>query len=394
MALYEGLSAEKLAVVLDIGARYTKFGFVGEFSPRCIIPTEIYCTRTEKIRKVFDYENDQDLYALLVAFIHKLYFRHVLVSPKDRHVVVVESLLCPTQFRDTLASVFYRHYEVASILFVPSQLVTLCALGVRSALVVDVGFTEAQVIPVFEGVPILNAWEAQPLAGHAIEKRIRENLDKVYMDLMNAGGDTVPPEGATDIINLSESVIEDIKVRGCFVTTRKRGERLSEGVLTPEPPVLEYRLGGDKMIKVPGWVRESSCEVMFEKDNEEASLPNLILDSILKCPIDTRKGLAENIVLVGGTVMAPGFKARLMEELKAHLRSPVYENRLAITAFKFHTPPAKDNYTCWLGGAIFGATDMIQMRGLSRENYLSLKTVPDWSNLATNILSLTRLSIS
>ncbi|KAF6212667.1 hypothetical protein GE061_013193 [Apolygus lucorum] len=53
--------------LLDIGARYTKFGFIGEFSPRCIIPTEIYCTRTEKIRKIFDYENDQDLYALLVA---------------------------------------------------------------------------------------------------------------------------------------------------------------------------------------------------------------------------------------------------------------------------------------------------------------------------------------
>ncbi|KAF6212673.1 hypothetical protein GE061_013199, partial [Apolygus lucorum] len=44
--------------------------------------------------------------------------------------------------------------------------------------------------------------------------------------------------------------------------------------------------------------------------------------------------------------------------------------------------------------AIFGATDMIQMRGLTRDNYLSLQTVPDWSNLATNILSLTRLSIS
>lgn len=29
---------------------------------------------------------------------------------------------------------------------------------------------------------------------------------------------------------------------------------------------------------------------------------------VLQCPIDTRKQLAENIVLVGGTVMTPGFK--------------------------------------------------------------------------------------
>jgi actin-related protein 10 len=41
-----------------------------------------------------------------------IYFRHLLVSPKDRRLVVVESLLCPTLFRETLAKVFFRHFEV------------------------------------------------------------------------------------------------------------------------------------------------------------------------------------------------------------------------------------------------------------------------------------------
>jgi actin-related protein 10 len=41
-----------------------------------------------------------------------VYFRHLLVSPKDRRVVIVESLLCPTVFRETLAKVFFRHFEV------------------------------------------------------------------------------------------------------------------------------------------------------------------------------------------------------------------------------------------------------------------------------------------
>ena len=39
-------------------------------------------------------------------------FRHLLMCPKDKRVVVVESLLCPTDFRECLARVLFRHFEV------------------------------------------------------------------------------------------------------------------------------------------------------------------------------------------------------------------------------------------------------------------------------------------
>lgn len=41
-------------------------------------------------------------------------YRHVLVNPKERKVVVVESLLTPTLFRETLAKVLFTHYEVST----------------------------------------------------------------------------------------------------------------------------------------------------------------------------------------------------------------------------------------------------------------------------------------
>lgn len=63
-----------------------------------------------------------------------------------------------------------------------------------------------------------------------------------------------------------------------------------------------------------------------------------------------RKVLAENILVVGGGVMVPGFKARLREELYEHLKMDKYKNKLHIDKFKFHSPPSKDNYTAWLGG--------------------------------------------
>ena len=63
-----------------------------------------------------------------------------------------------------------------------------------------------------------------------------------------------------------------------------------------------------------------------------------------------RKPLAENILVIGGTAMAPGFKARLLDELKHLVQQPKYESRLAVKIFKFHKPPAKENYVAWLGG--------------------------------------------
>lgn len=60
--------------------------------------------------------------------------------------------------------------QVSSILFVPSHLVSLCTLGVNTALILDVGHVEAVLIPVFEGVPVLHAWQAQPRAAQAVER--------------------------------------------------------------------------------------------------------------------------------------------------------------------------------------------------------------------------------
>ncbi|XP_021913743.1 actin-related protein 10 isoform X2 [Zootermopsis nevadensis] len=375
MPLYEGIGlTEKQAVVIDIGAAYTKFGFAGESGPRCIIQTEVKCPETKQVKKVLHYSSKEDLYDLLVEFIHNLYFRHLLVSPKDRRVVIVESLLCPTLFRETLAKVLFRHFEVSSVLFVPSHLVSLCTLGVNTAVILDVGYIEAVLIPVFEGVPVLHAWQAQPRAAEAVES----SLKALLLSHNN------------DKEDFPESAIEDIKVRTCFVTSLERALQLET---VEPPPDVVYREGGTKIFNIPGKVREAVYEVLFEQDNDQISISTMILDAIIKCPIDMRKPLAENILVMGGTAMAPGFKARLLGELKYLLQQPKYSSRLALKTFKFHKPPAKENYVAWLGGAIFGGTDMISTRSLTKEAYLKHNNVPDWADLSYNCREEDKISL-
>ena len=56
-----------------------------------------------------------------------------------------------------------------------------------------------------------------------------------------------------------------------------------------------------------------------------------------------RKPLAENVIVVGGTAMAPGFKSRLLTELRGLVKDNFYKNKLFISNFKMHVPLIKEN---------------------------------------------------
>lgn len=363
---YEGVRyiSDKQVIIFDIGSAYTKYGYANEATPRGIIRTEVKCSETKRVRRIYDYNSTDDLYQLLVEFLHALFFRHVVVSPKEVKVVVLESLLCPTQFRETFAKVMFKHFEVGSLLFLPTHLATICTLGIPSALVLDVGYQEAVLIPIFEGVPILKAWQALPLGAKVVHQYLMDALKK-----------------SSPNVEITETIAENIKVRTCFVTTLERSGKLETDKAPTPPPSIKYP--GVKSVHIPGELREKAFEMLWERDNDNLSIPTMILDAIIKCPIDTRRALAENILLIGGTTMAKGFASRLKSELLMLVKSDLYSEKLKINTFKFHTAPSKPNYTAWLGGAIFGSTDL-PLRCLTKENYLKIDRVPDWASLIDN----------
>lgn len=346
-----------------------RLGFAAEQIPRHIIPSRIEDAATGGTKNLFNYSDDVEFYNQAVKFFEKLFFKYILVNPKDRKVVLVESVLCPTKFRETFARVLFCHFEVHSIYHVPLHLVSLCTLAIDTGLVVDLGYSEAIVIPVFSGVQVINAWEAQPLAAEAVHEQIKEKLIL----------DNVASEDC-----LTDEVVEDIKTRACFVTTRERALKHRNNEEITPPKEADYPIKGDEIIQIPGTLRETAFERLFPEDEDRSGLPYIILESILKCPLDMRKVLAENIFLIGGTAMALGLKDRLKHELLALIESPYYADRLHVKEFKFHSGISQPNYTGWLGGSIYGATDMVNSGALTRESYLKDRKLPDVTRIDTN----------
>ncbi|XP_026325934.1 actin-related protein 10 isoform X2 [Hyposmocoma kahamanoa] len=301
MALYEGIALiqEKQAVVLDLGTDYTKFGFTGEAAPRCIVRTEFWCTAERRYKRVYEYKTPEELYDNLVNMLHLLYFRHVLVNPKERKVVVVESLLTPTLFRETLAKVLFTHYEVSGVIWADNPRMCALTLGTPITLIVSVGAREAEVSAVVHACPVLRALQSQPLASHAIHDELARLID----------------EDNNSELHLSDDIIEDIKVKTCFITTRERSGKWAAGE-TLQCKSVQYPVPGRAAITISGKTRELAAESLFVRDNELASLPDIILQCIMLCPIDVRRPLAENILVTGGTACMPGLKVRLAQELR------------------------------------------------------------------------------
>lgn len=72
--------------------------------------------------------------------------------------------------------------------------------------------------------------------------------------------------GNTGVQALSEKVLEDIKVRCCFVTKKNRADQLAlpRSDIVP-PPDVKYPHKGVETFVVSGKVREKAFEVLYEE---------------------------------------------------------------------------------------------------------------------------------
>lgn len=388
------MMSDKNCVVIELGNQFTKIGFVHDAAPRAIVRTKLYSDKlgrevdllVDQRDCVYTRDNldDDELTNKLKLFIQNLYFQYLGINSKERRAVLVEPLFLNSKIKKVLIDIFFNHLEVPSLVFVPSHLMSLVPCLLSTGIVIDSGYTETLVIPIVDGETLLNSVRYARLGGQAINKRIREELFQRKAKLKI--GHVEREFNESD--NLSENVIENIKVKTCFVAPFERGQMMAafKSSTGPEPsecpPDVRFHLDGARDITIPGALRESVAEILFERYGEEETIASMVLELLLSCPIDTRKALASNIVVIGGTSMLPGFKHRLKTELD-HLKSTDnrYSKLVTIEKFLFHKLLCKENYASWLGASIFGSLDAVNKASISKENFLQSAgdCYDDWS---------------
>ncbi|THV07215.1 actin-like ATPase domain-containing protein [Dendrothele bispora CBS 962.96] len=129
-----------------------------------------------------------------------------------------------------------------------------------------------------------------------------------------------------------------------LATMYKRHSTATDLKLPVTPPLTSTAGLGNGTLIIPGWVRERTAEVLFEGgDVDESSVAEVILDALLKVPVDLRKTLASSILVIGGTSMLPGFIPRLYSELIRALQPPPFPARPPVRPDR-PPPPQYDRY--------------------------------------------------
>eukprot|EP00899_Mesostigma_viride_P010246 jgi/Mesvir1/19222/Mv11529-RA.1 len=144
-------------VVLDCGTAYSRLGFSGESAPRFIIrtpapapkhPYACDCCLTTVAPTTEEWVD------ALESHVRQIFYQYLLVNPNQRHVILTENVVAEDNFCYALAYVLIVRLQVRSISYAPLT-AALWACGLSSGMLLDIGYRDARVLPVYKDVPLL-----------------------------------------------------------------------------------------------------------------------------------------------------------------------------------------------------------------------------------------------
>ncbi|KAK6503118.1 hypothetical protein TWF481_008153 [Arthrobotrys musiformis] len=172
-------------LIFELGTRFFRAGFSNESSPRCKIgiTPEMYGrvglkgrggTRMNRrtgeaagprIRNTGSEEwelwtNDLRLKDLGVVedlmerVLREAYNKYLLIESKSKRLIIILPPIFPTAVQNTLSHLLFLHFQPPAITYLSSPVLSCLAAGLRSALVVDIGWQETTVTPVYELRPL------------------------------------------------------------------------------------------------------------------------------------------------------------------------------------------------------------------------------------------------
>ncbi|GAA99478.1 uncharacterized protein L969DRAFT_93938 [Mixia osmundae IAM 14324] len=386
-------------IVIDPGSLVWKVGFGSEHEPRACFPLDQHRHATASASAAHGTATEQASYIAIQAAMRYTFEHVLLIDPKPRTVLLVESPFMTRQYKHDLTKALLENLQVTSMSFAPASLLSLLATGRTTGLVVDIGGDFTTVTPVFATRPIYASVMNTRRASKWLTRRLRSLLARHARFLPTPELSSRAPPSSTahwtrvpdDL--LTDANMHDLQARSLFCDARA-ATVLEEAQLhslaetykasaTASDSYARVRVEDDGgLLQIPGWIRECAAETLLaESDEDDLCLPELILTCLAKLPIDLRRTMASNILITGGSAAIPGLITRLHLTTLAMLarstysggpRRPSHANRFssllplsnAIAFLNDPTPamhgnvlsgtstPFASHLLAWTGGAI------------------------------------------
>mgnify|MGYP001081615977 CR=1 FL=1 len=358
------------AIVLDCGSSNTRAGFAGDDAPRAIFPSVVGVPKQKAAMvgvglKSFYVGDEAEAYRGIQTLsrpvqhgqitnwdnmerlLHHSFYNELRIAPEEHPILFSVPVMNSLMNQEKYAQVLFETFAAPACAGVLAPVLSLYASGRGTGIVVEIGGGVTQIVPIYESKIIDEAIIRKDFGGDDLTNYMARML-------------TERSAGTASLTSGQVMDVEKLKTLCCYVAA-DYDQEINEFAATSGKDMV-YAFSDGSQHKV-GAERIRTGEALFKPALVGSEMPGvhkMLYESVLKCPMDTRRDFYGNFIVSGGTTLMNGFADRLQAEMVKLVPSTMRSKVVA---------PPERKYSTWIGGSIIASLSTFQAKWFSKSEY-------------------------
>ena len=361
-------------IIIDLGSNSIKFGFSSDLFPKHVIPNMIGRIKPNSFSPIKNYDNyycgydalynssSLDLsYPLLdnggkfsskeeykkdyEKIFHYIFKEKLQIDEVNYNILLIDSIFTSTKEHETIAQILFEKFKIFNLHFEPQSVMSLYSTSKSSGLVINSGEMFTEIVPIYEGYIISDCINKYPVGGYHLTKKFMEKYKNDF-----------------DLYNVCNQYYMGQKIKEKFSQIFPSRKEYEDIINKNDINKQEYNLPDGNIIEIGKEIYEIP-ELIFSPEIlkiQSQNLPEIIVDSLNKCEISTRKELFNNIILGGGNTCIKGFDQRLKSEI-----DNIKKKNCGIISLE------ERGYSAWIGASRISTWGSFDTQWITRTDFFN-----------------------